>query len=64
MREIRCQFAFSGKNDELTPDFPTLTNAGHLGDDVRPFLGLRDVAEALVAQGYSPPCNARVSIEW
>ena len=21
-REIRCQFVFSGKNDELTPDFP------------------------------------------
>jgi len=20
--EIRCQFVFSGKNDELTPDFP------------------------------------------
>jgi len=22
MREIRCQFVFSGKNDELNPDFP------------------------------------------
>ena len=21
--EIRCRFVFSGKNDELTPDFPT-----------------------------------------
>ena len=23
-RVIRCRFIFSGKNDELTPDFPTL----------------------------------------
>ena len=24
-REIRCRFVFSGKNDELTPDFPVFS---------------------------------------
>ena len=33
-RVIRCRFIFSGKNDELTPDFPPNDRSGFNADDL------------------------------